>query len=124
MINNNRIVPVQKIDLLSLYGLVLLQDSNNANLTAVAASNVEGDFNITSASNPLILNEPVQSVNIASGVSTATIYFVAGYNYAGFTLNNVAVVPTEPTEGVLNDAKTLYKAALSSGAITITKVGF
>lgn len=122
MINKDRIVPIQVIDLISMYGLILQQ--NNATLAAVAADNVEGDFNITAAATPLILNEPVQSVNIASGVSAATIYFVAGYNYAGFTLNNVAVVPTEPQEGVLNDAKTLYKAVLASNAVTITKVGF
>lgn len=124
MINANRVVPIQAVDLISMYGLILLQDSNNANLTAVAASNVEGDFSITSAANPLILNEPVQSVNIASGVSSATMYFVAGYNYEGFLLNNVAVTPTVPSEGILNDGATLYKAVLSAGAVTITKVGF
>ena len=119
MINENRIVPVQQIDLLSLYGLILQQTS--ATLAAVAAGNVEGEFSIDSASTPLILNEPVKSVDIASGVSTATIYFVAGYNYEGWSINGSAVTPTGD---VVADGKTLYKAALASGAITITKVGF
>lgn len=124
MINTNRIVPIQAVDLLSMYGLILLQGSNNSGLTAVSSSTVEGDFNITSASNPLILNEPVNSVNIASGVSSATIYFVAGYGYQGFTVNNVAATIADNDVEVNPDGKTLYKAVLSSGTITITQVGF
>lgn len=122
MINTNRIVPVQATDLLSLYGLILQQ--NNATLAAVSSNTVEGDFNITSASTPLLLNEPVKSVNIASGVSSATIYFVAGYNYEGFTVNNVAATIADNDVEVNPDGKTLYKAVLASGTITITQVGF
>lgn len=33
MINTDRIVPVTQTDLLSLYGLILKQDSNNSALT-------------------------------------------------------------------------------------------
>ena len=39
MINTDRIVPVQVIDLLSLYGLVLKQDTtNNSGLVALQAT--------------------------------------------------------------------------------------
>lgn len=124
MINKDRIVPITTVDLLSMYGLILMQASANATLAKVSASSVEGDFSITAAATPLIADEPVKTVDIASAVSSMTLYFVAAYDYAGFTINSAAVTPTVPTEGILNDGRTLYKAVLSSGAVTITKVGF
>ena len=124
MINKDRIVPITTVDLLSMYGLILMQASANATLAAVSAKDVEGDFNITAAATPLIANEPVKSVNFASGVTAATLYFVPAYDYEGFTLNGTAVTPTVPDEGILNDGRTLYKAVLATNAVTITKVGF
>lgn len=121
MINANRIVPVQATDLITLYGLILKQDSNNATLAAAQAASAEGDFEIASASTPLLLAEPAKTVDIASGVSSATIYFVPAYNYEGFSLAGSAVTPT----GEVNaDGCTLYKAVLASRAVTITKCGF
>lgn len=121
MINQNRIVPVQAIDLITLYGLILLQDSNNATLAKVDATTSDGQFEITAASTPLIASEPVATCDFASGVSSATLYFVPAYDYVGFTINDVAATPT----GDVNpDGRSLYKAVLSSGAITITQVGF
>lgn len=121
MINTNRIVPVQATDLISLYGLILLQDiTNNADLTAVQATD-PGVFEITSASDPLIAAEPVETCDFSEDVTAATLYFVPAYNYAGFTLAGVA---TTPTGDVNPDGRTLYKAVLASGSITITQVGF
>ena len=121
MINKDRIVPIMKVDLISMYGLILKQDSNNSSLAKVSAGNVEGDFAIASASTPLIADEPVKSVDFASGVSTATLYFVPAMDYEGFSINGSAVTPTGD---VVADGCTLYKAALTSSAITISKVGF
>lgn len=124
MINKDRIVPIQAVDLISMYGLILLQDSENAGLTALEANNVEGDFNVASGSSPLIANEPVKNMDIASGV-TSTIYFVAGYDYVGITVDgNAPASSILPPEGVLADGKTLYKAYLSSDELVIDKVGF
>ena len=36
MINTNRIVPIEKIDLISMYGLVLLQASANSGLVFIS----------------------------------------------------------------------------------------
>lgn len=124
MINTDRIVPVQATDLISLYGLILLQDSNNSGLTALDASNI-GEFQITSGSNVLIADEPAKVIDIdatASSVSACTVYFVPAYDYEGFTIDGVAVVTAGAT--VNADGRTLYKATLSSGTITIAKVGF
>lgn len=124
MINTDRIVPVQATDLISLYGLILLQDSNNSGLTALDASNI-GEFQITSGSAPLIADEPVKAIDIdatASSVSACTVYFVPAYDYEGFTIDGAAVTTAGAT--VNADGRTLYKATLSSGTITIAKVGF
>lgn len=125
MINTSRIVPVSAVDLISLYGLILKQDTtNNSSLTALNAYDTKGDFQIKSGSNPLIASEPVATCDIdatASSVTAATLYFVPAYDYKGFTIDGVAVTPT----GTVNaDGRTLYKAVLATGAITITKVGF
>lgn len=124
MINENRIVPVVKIDLISLYGLILKQDSNNSGLAKLAADTIDGDFQIKTNSAVLIADQPVKTIDFdstTSSVSAGTVYFVAGYDYVGFTIDGVAVTPTGD---VVADGYTLYKAVLSSGAITITKAGF
>ena len=126
MINTERIVPVTASDLLSLYGLILLQDStNNSGLTALDALDSAGSFQITSGSAPLIASEPVSVCDIdatASSVSACTLYFVAAYDYKGFTVDGAA--KTTAGADVVPDGRTLYKAALSSGTITISKIGF
>jgi hypothetical protein len=124
MINKDRIVPVQATDLLSLYGLILKMDSNNSTLAKLDALDVDGNFKVTSGSAPLLCSQPAETIDIdatASSVSSATIYFVPAYDYKGFTIDGSAVTPTGSVDA---DGVTLYKAALSSGAITIAKVGF
>ncbi len=121
MINNNRIVPITKVDLISMYALILMQASANASLAKVSANTVEGDFSIATASTPLIADEPVKTVDFASSLSAATLYFVPAYDYAGFSKNGVAITPTGDVEA---DGRTLYKAVLATNAVTITKVGF
>lgn len=118
MINNDRIVPVTSIDLLSLYGLILQQ--NATNLASVSSVTVNGHFAITAAATPLIADEPVKSVNFA-GVTSATLYFVAAYDYAGFAVGGNAVTVTGDVNA---DGRTLYKAVLASGKVTVTTVGF
>jgi hypothetical protein len=124
MINKDRIVPVQATDLLSLYGLILKMDSNNSTLAKLDALDVDGNFKVTSGSAPLLCSQPAETIDIdatASSVSACTVYFVPAYDYKGFTIDGSAVTPTGSVDA---DGVTLYKAALSSGAITITKIGF
>lgn len=121
MINTERIVPVQAIDLISLYGLILKMDSNNSSLVALDATD-PGEFAVgASAGSLLLADEPVASLDFASGYTAGTVYFVPAYNYEGFSVAGTKVVPTG---SVVPDGRTLYKAVLSSGAVTISKVGF
>jgi hypothetical protein len=122
MINNDRIVPITACDLISMYGLILKQASGNSALAALEAASVDGQFEVgASAGSLLIANEPVKTLDFATGYTAGTVYFVPAYDYAGFTINDVAVTPTGTVEA---DGRTLYKAVLASSAVTITKVGF
>lgn len=120
MINTSRIVPVDAVDLISLYGLILLQNSNNSGLAAVQAVD-PGVFEVSSAATPLIAAEPVKTLDFAAAVTSATVYFVAAYDFFGFTANGVAVTTSGSVE---KDGRTLYKATLADGSVTIAKVGF
>lgn len=124
MINTDRIVPVTAVDLISLYGLILKQNSNNSGLVALDATN-PGEFEVaSSAGSLLIADEPVASLDFASGYSAGTVYFVPAYDYVGFTINGTAVTPESDSDDVTADGRTLYKAVLASGEVTITQVGF
>lgn len=118
MINADRIVPVQATDLISLYAVILAQDSNNSSMAKASASDVEGDFTISTGVK--LCDQPLKSCNITG--ASATIYFVADYKYEGFYLSGVFEEPQSGSADVVADGS-LYKAVLSSGDITITKVG-
>lgn len=123
MINTNRIVPVTKIDLLTLYGLILFQNSDNSSMTKLAASSVEGEFAISSTGVKLC-DQPLKKATFGSSITSGTIYFVPAFDYAGFTKTGATLTVTNPTGGVVADGHTLYKAVLSTNALTITQVGF
>lgn len=122
MINADRIVPVTAIDLISLYGLVLLQNSDNSALAKLDADEI-GTFKVTTNSAVLLASEPAVEIDFdtASSVTAGTVYFVPAYDYKGFTIDGTKVTPTGD---VAADGRSLYKAVLATGAITITKCGF
>ena len=118
MINSNRIVPVTKTDLITLYGNVL--KIANVSATALAASDI-GVFEQTTNSATVICSEPVKSLNFGSSVTAATVYFIPAADYEGFTkTSNTLTV----TGDVVADGSTLYTATLSTNALTIAMVGF
>lgn len=123
MINKDRVVSVTATDLITLYGtvlkFVLAQDSGT--ISAVEAD-APGVFKLTSGSGNLLANEPVKTLDFGESVTSAVLYFVADVNFEGFTVAGTAVTPSGAD--VDNDRTTLYTATLSSGAITIAKVGF
>ena len=122
MINNDRIVPIQKIDFLSLIGTVLAL--NNTSYTAIAATDVEGDFEVTGsgAAGNKLASQPVKYLDFKSGVTSGTVYFVAAYDYEGFKVAGTAVTPAAGSVTVKADGITLYKAVLADSAVTITAV--
>lgn len=119
MINTDRIVPITAVDLISMYGLILKQTITD--LEAVASDTVEGDF-VIAKDGQLLANEPVKTVDFATGATDVSLYFVAGYDFTGFTLDGGTV--TVDGDEISKDGKTLYLAILAGGAINIEKVGF
>lgn len=118
MINTNRIVPVMATDLLTLYGNILTIAGETVD--AVQATN-PGIFEVEEATNTLIAAEPIKTMDFADGVSTATVYFIASYDYEGFTIDGATATVTGDVNA---DGSTLYKAELADSAITVTQVGF
>ncbi len=120
MINKDRIVPVMKTDLLSLYSVILAAAS--VTLTKANAKNALGEFAVATApgAGSLIAAEPVKHLDIAEGISALTVYFTPAESYEGFSLAGVDV----ETAGVDVEVDGgLYLATLSSSTITISKVG-
>lgn len=120
MINNDRIVPVTAVDLISLYGLILKVGS--VSVTALDATTTDGQFTQTTNSATVLASEPVATFDFATGVTAGTVYFVPAFNYSGFTLAGVATTTAGAT--VEADGRTLYSATLADGTVTIAKVGF
>lgn len=125
MINNDRIVPVMKIDLLSLFGTIL--GIGGTSYSVLAASDIEGDFSVTGSGSAgtFLCNQPVKSLDFPSGVTGATVYFVSAYDFEGLTVAGAAPTFNSSNldnDDVLADGVTLYKAVLSSGSVTLTAV--
>lgn len=117
----DRIVPITKTDLLSMIGIILKLAGTS--FTAKSAKDVEGDFDITGSGDAgnILCDQPVKSLDFKSGVTAGVVYFVAAKDYEGFKVAGTAV----ETAGVdvVNDVATLYTATLSSGNVTIAKIG-
>jgi len=123
MINDARIVPIQSIDLISMYGFALVAAANAASGTApekLAAADI-ATFSVTTNSKTYIAAEPVKSLNFGSSITASTIYFVPAYDYTGFTKDSAILTVTGD---VVADGRTMYSATLSTNALTIAKVGF
>ena len=119
MINSNRIVPIEVYDLLSMIGLVMKLQGTT--VSAVSAVN-PAEFKLTTGSGNLLADEPVKSLDFGEGVSSAVVYFIPAYDYEGFSVQGTKV-ETAGAE-VEADGRTLYTATLSTGTVTIAKVGF
>lgn len=120
MINTDRIVPITAIDLVSMYGTIMKLAGTT--VTSINTVTTNGEFELTSGSGNILASEPVKKFTFGSSVTSAVIYFVPAYDYEGFVIGENTVTTAGTT--VVPDGKTLYSATLSSGTITIAKVGF
>ena len=124
MINANRIVPATALSELDYIKLILAVHGADKSKTmeVVAAKDAEGNFDLTTTAinskDWVLCSEPAKHINFGSGVSAAIVWFVPTYDYTGFSINGTA---TTPTGTVDPDGRTLYKATLASGAVTITE---
>lgn len=119
MINTERIVPVTNTDLLSMYG-TMLKVHGVSGITQLAPTN-PGEFNQATNNLTVLCNEPVKTFNFAATATAGTVYFIAAYDFKGFSIAGTATETIGAT--VAKDANTLYTATLSGGTITIAKIG-
>ena len=120
MVNDSRIVPVQRIDYLSLLGTVLNYSALAAGgdaITVLAAGDVEGTFVLDTEGDAgtVLCNQPVKTLAIDSDTTAATVIFVAAYDFGGITLAGAEVEATVKADGI-----TTYAAVLADGAVTVT----
>ena len=124
MINKDRIVPVTKTDLLTLFGAVL--NIASVSFTIAAAKNVAGDVDITGSGSAgtFLCNQPARVIDLKSGVTGATVYFMAADDFKGIKVAGADA--TFNSSYLDNDDVVangdLYKAVLSSGTVTLTAV--
>lgn len=134
MINNDRIVPVTKSDLLSLYGtianLIILAQNFNGPMYPYAAKDVEGNFLIeTEPDDSIMFNQPIKSVEIVtadvSGFGAAGTF---DYHFEGFKDEDGNEIPlTVHAFGggdaeLKKDGWTLYAIQFSAGAVLAIQV--
>lgn len=119
MINKDRIVPIEKIDFISMIGTVMAIAA--VSFTA-GATDAEGNLAVTGSGDVgnVLANQPIVTADFATGVTAGVLYFVPDYKFSGFKVAGVAV----EAEGVTPDYKgvALYKATLSSGTVTVAAV--
>lgn len=121
MVNNNRIVPVQKTDLLSLYATMLQvmlgMGETPTELKVLPSETVDGQFAVTEAGT-YIANQPVKTMSLPAE-GTVSVYFVADYDFDGFYVNDTKV---EMDDDIKTDATTLYIAGTNAGAVRVMAV--
>lgn len=117
MVNENRIVPIQKIDYLSMIGTVLTLIGTSFEVLATAEN---GAFTVeaSGAAGNLLCNEPAKSIDFAEGVTSGTVYFCADFAFEGISIDGTA----EDIGEIKTDGVTLYKAVLADGAVTVTAI--
>lgn len=121
MINDNRIVPIEVYDLLSMVGLIMKLAGTS--VSKISATN-PAEFDVTGSGSigNKLADEPVKVLDFKSGVTAGVVYFVPSYDYEGFKIAGTKVVTAGAD--VDADGRTLYTATLADSAVTIAKVAF
>lgn len=125
MVNNDRIVPIVKIDLLSLIATVL--NLIGTSFQVLAPETIDGSFKVTGTGSVgnFLANQPVKDLDFASGVTAGTVYFIPDYYFSGIKVAGAAATIDDSglaLNKIEKNGANLYKAALGSGEVTITAV--
>ena len=124
MINKNRIVPVVKTDLLSLYGTMRALAGFSCNI--LKSSDILGNFSVTGSGEvgALLCDQPVKTLDFSADITYCTVYFVADYDFGGLTVAGAAPTFGEgyTNDTIIPDCTTLFIASLDSGTVTVTAV--
>lgn len=108
----DRIIPIERTNLINMYYTMM---SIAGSAPTVLQATDPGVFTIAAAG---LCQEPVQSANVT--LASGSFYFVPAFDYVGLYISNALVTTTG--DDVVADGTTLYKATVSSGAISIEQV--
>lgn len=116
MVNNDRIVPIQRIDLLTLYGTIMnIVNQGNDPFAVLPAADVEGNFVVPADGGFFIAAQPVKTLDFGEA-SGATVLFVADYGFEGFKQGGEPVEPADGSAEVIPDSVSLYFAGVIEGS--------
>jgi len=122
MINNDRIVPITAIDLISMYATIFKLSHVGNNIDVIKANDTNGNFTINKPNmtgGNKMLNEPARSIDFTGASGSADFYFIPAYNYQGITKDGEVV---EAGKNIIGDGKTLYRVIFSDSSITINQI--
>ena len=125
MINKERVVPIMKTDYLSLIGTMMT--IANVSYAVLKSKDITGNFSVTGsgAAGTKLADQPVKTLDFASGVTSGTVYFVPAYDFAGIKVAGADATFNSSNldnDDVIADGVTLYKAVLSSEEVTLTAI--
>ena len=121
MINKNRIVPVTKTDLLTLYATNInytLSVGGASTLTILSPEDDQGNFLLLENSGVMYFcNQPVKSLHIAT-IGPATVFFVAAYDFEKVYVgeDDTYIDGSLRNSDVKKDCATLYSVYVDSEA--------
>lgn len=129
MVNKDRIVPVTKTDLLSLYATVFqVLLSSEGNLGYLSADNPCGDFTVSQNTAELravltLASEPMRSLTIEGELPSgfrAVIYFIPTVDFVGFKSVIDGETAEIPYDGdLLADGVTLHMLRYAAGSPSV-----
>lgn len=122
MINNDRIVPIQAIDLLTL---IYTEQGINSSKFALATTNKVGCFDIQTDpdAGSYLCAEPVKEMNISSSVTTG-IYFIPDYDFKGITVDGNPAALITDSDDIIADGVSLYLVSYDGGEAALDIVSF
>lgn len=135
MVNKDRIVPVTKTDLLSIYATIFQVMASDTPTTFLNADNAEGDFTITADTSGLsgglaIASEPVKSLLFAlplSSSSNIVFMFIPAVDFEGFKAwadaEGGSVMDLPYLGEVIADGATLHTFRYMGGQAVIMPLG-
>ena len=124
MINKDRIVPVVKTDLLSVYGTMINLSGYTCNI--LKSSDIPGNFSVTGSGEVGVLfcDQPVKTLDFSADITDCVVYFVADYDFDGLTVDGAAPTFGEgyTNDTIIPDCTTLFRTLLNLGTVTVMAV--
>lgn len=110
----DRIIPVHRMDLMSLYYFVVGVDAYPLKATA------PGEFDLTAGTgSDMFLSEPAKKIQPTIAMGTNKVMFVPDFDFDGFYTADGQKVELAESSVVVPDGRTLHAATIVDGEIVV-----